>query len=123
MKFSTLLLASAALLVPQIALAQPAASSPNQFGDRQSGQWGDPGDGHFGDPGKGNFDNAGIKEPPAGTVPQGKVYTRSALESSEYLSLPAEHVEDDAVVAEPPKAAEAPKAQPKKKRKVRKSVQ
>lgn len=73
--------------------AQPANSAPDTYGDRQSGRFGDPGQGYFGNPGAGSFDQNGVRLPPPGAKPLGRVYTPAAG-ASPYISLPAPLIAD-----------------------------
>ncbi|WP_148044746.1 hypothetical protein [Stagnimonas aquatica] len=71
------------------AQAQPGSAPPERYGDRQSGRFGDPGQGYFGNPGAGDFDKNGVKLPPVGAQPMGKVYASGAAAPAPYISLPA----------------------------------
>lgn len=79
----------AALLLALGAQAQPGSAPPERYGDRQSGRFGDPGQGYFGNPGAGDFDKNGVKLPPVGAQPMGKVYSAGAVAPAPYISLPA----------------------------------
>ena len=90
------------------ALAQPGNAPPDRYGDRQQGLFGDQGIGFFGNSAAGNFDTLGVRTPPPGTRPLGRVYDGRAVEPPPYLSLPGP-------LPEPPPPAAAPKPAAKKK--------
>lgn len=97
------------------ARAQPNYVSPDQYGDRQSGRFGDPGQGYFGNPGAGDFDKNGVKLPPVGAQPMGKVYGAGAATPAPYISLPAPV--DAAAPVEAKKKPASPRADSKTKAK------
>lgn len=101
-----------------IVLAQPQTSAPNLYGDRQVGSFGDIGTGHFGNPAVGNFDSAGVRTPPPGSRPLGRVYDGKAAEPSPYISLPEPPPEPSkaATDSKQPKPKAAGKKKPAKKR-------
>lgn len=78
----------APLLTMLAAQAQPSAVPPDRYGDRQAGVFGDPGQGYFGNPSLGNFDSNGLKLPPVGAQPMGRVYNGDAASPAPYISLP-----------------------------------
>lgn len=107
----------AALLLALGAQAQPGSAPPERFGDRQSGRFGDPGQGYFGNPGAGDFDKNGVKLPPVGAQPMGKVYSAGSVSPAPYISLPAPVDAAAAPAKKKPAAARADsRAKPKAKR-------
>ncbi|MDP3857994.1 MAG: hypothetical protein Q8Q73_09580 [Stagnimonas sp.] len=89
--------------------AQPSNAPPDRYGDRQQGLFGDQGIGFFGNSAAGNFDTLGVRTPPPGTRPLGRVYDGRAVEPPPYISLPGPVPEP-----EPPPAA-VPQPAAKKK--------
>lgn len=95
--------------------AQPQAAAPDLYGDRQAGNFGDQSAGHFGNPAFGSFDSSGVRTPPPGTRPLGRVYEGRAAEPPPYISLP-EPPPEKAPPARPAPAKSTDNKKPAKKR-------
>jgi len=96
--------------------AQPQAAAPDLYGDRQAGNFGDQSAGHFGNPAFGSFDSSGVRTPPPGTRPLGRVYEGRVAEPPPYISLPEPLPEKAAPVRPAPATKTPDQKKPAKKR-------
>lgn len=103
----TACLGSLGWLLAGAAAAQPDSASPDSFGDRHFGVFSDPSTGYFGDAAVGSFDSAGVRTPPPGTRPMGRVYP-GPVPTPPYISLPEPVPEKPATASPEPAAKKKP---------------